>query len=203
MFACKRHIALFILSILVFGSVSALADDAELSGSIVAYEAAPGARGVWHYDMRITWRNHVPAGLTNLNLKLDDGGNCSDEDILAYVMWDTPAGVAHFFDVNAAVYFDAELLMQGDPTLQIQEPIIRFAPNADSEVRPGPNGTAVFTFWSNLPPWPIDQPNDLLSEIFGLDYTFGRIEGVFPALPCDPIATEAASWGAVKARYGR
>ncbi len=203
MFACKRHLILMSLLMLALGAVAAQAEDARIFGTIMAHEAEPGARGNWRYDLRVTWRNADPAGPSYLNLRLDDGGNCTESDILSYLHWDSPAGTAHFYDVNGAVYFDAELLMEGDPSLQIHVPVLRYTPRADSQVRPAPDGTAVFTFWSDLPPWPIDQPNDLLSEVFGGDHAFGDILGVFPGLPCDPITAEESDWGEVKARYGR
>ena len=203
MIACKRHIGkIALLAALLISSV-AVAETAELYGTIMASEAAAGARGVWRYELRVTWQNNSVFSLSHLNLKLDDGTNCDREDITAYLRWDNPVGTATSFDVNGTISFNAELEMSGDPSLMITEPIIKFEPNEFSEVRPGPNGVAVFTFWSDLPPWPIDEPNDLMSEKFGLLHAFGRVEGVFPALPCDPIATEQWSWGMVKAGFNR
>ena len=203
MFACKRHIAIITLVLVTISAFAALADTAEITGSIVGSEAAPGARGNWRYDMRISWDNGEAGGLDYLNLCLDDSGNCTADNILAYLMWDSPAGEAHFYDVNGAVYFDAELIMTGDPRLDISQPVIRFTPTADSQVRPASEGTAWFTFWSNLAPWSIDQPNGLLSEAGDDLSAFGAIEGVFPALPCNPVSSEDMSWGAVKSSYGR
>ncbi len=201
--ACKRHAAKFVIIVIMLAAVSAAANEALLSGTIMATAADPGAPGAWRYEMRVTWENNSPYALSHFNLKLDESNNCTYEDIRSYLIWDSPAGEAHCFGVNAAVYFDAELEMGGDPSLDIYVPLIKYEPNDMSEVRPGPNGVGVFVFWSNLRPWPIDSPNQLLSEKHGQEHSFGQIDGVFPALPCNPIAREQSSWGAVKAGYGR
>ncbi len=201
MIACKRHIGKIALIAAMLITTAAVAENAQLYGTIMASEAEPGARGIWRYEMRVTWNNYSEFSLSHLNLKLDEGGNCSRDDILEYVRWDNPSGTARCFGVNGLIYFDAELNMSGDPDLQIYVPIIKYVPTDDSQVRPGRSGVAVFTFWSDLAPWPIDEPNDLLSEKFGQDQAFGRVNGVFPALPCNPIAAEQWSWGMVKAGF--
>ncbi|MBU0742649.1 hypothetical protein KKG45_03090 [bacterium] len=200
--ACKRHATKSVFIAILLVATSAAADDALLYGTIMAAAARPDAPGDWRYEMRVTWENNSPFALSHFNLKLDDGTNCNDEDIRSYLIWNSPAGVARCFGVNAAIYFDAVLEMGGDPSLGIDVPLIKYEPNDMSEIRPGPNGVGVFVFWSNLPPWPIDRPNVLLSEKFGQLHSFGQMDGVFPALPCDPIATDQSSWGAVKAGYG-
>jgi len=201
MIACKRHTGKIVLIAVMLVATVAVAENAQVYGTIMASEADPGALGNWRYDLRVTWNNHSEFSLNHLNLRLDDGGNCSRDDILDYVRWDNPIGTALSFDVNGLIYFDAELIMDGDPDLQIYVPVIKFVPNNDSQVRPGSRGVAVFTFWSGMQPWSIDEPNDLISEKYGQDYVFGRVDGVFPALPCDPIATEQWSWGMVKSGF--
>jgi len=201
--ACKRHASKFVFIVALLVAACAAADDALLHGTIMASPAEPGARGDWRYEMRVTWDNNSPFALSHFNLKLDDGTNCTEGDIRSYLMWGSPAGEAHGFEVNGSIYFDAVLEMNGDPSLDISVPLIKYEPNDMGDVRPGPSGTGVFVFWSDLPPWPIDRPNLLLSEKFGQEHSFGVMDGVFPALPCNPIATTRESWGTVKVGYGR
>jgi len=200
---CKRHTSKFIIFVALLVATSAAATEPMLHGTIMASQADPGSRGAWRYEMRVSWRNEAPATMRYVNLKIDDGTHCSADDINAYILWDAPAGRAHCHDVNATLYFDAELEMGGDPTLSIFVPLVRFLPNAASETRPSRRGVAEFVFWSDLPPSPIDVPNQLLSEKFAVTHGFGQIDGVFPSLPCNPIPAERASWGTVKAGYGR
>ena len=201
--ACKRHASKFVFIVILLVAASAVAEEAQLYGTIMAAPAGPDAPGVWRYEMRVTWENNSPYALSHFNLKLDDGTNCTEEDISSHLFWDSPAGEAQCFGVNATIYFDAELEMNGDPSLGIDVPLIKYEPNEMSDTRPGPDGVGVFVFWSDLPPWPIDRPNLLLSEKFGQQHSFGQMDGVFPALPCGPIAEDQCSWGTIKMGYGR
>jgi hypothetical protein len=198
---------MFFVAVVLLSATAATATefqpDGVLYGTIVAAQAGPGEPGTWRYEMRVTWVNNSSYALSHFNLNLDDGANCSYQDIVSYLIWESPAGQAQCFGINSTVYFDAVLMMDGDPSLGIYVPIIKYEPNGMSETRTGTRGVGVFTFWSNLSPWPIDEPNDLLSEKFGLLHSFGGLDGVFPALPCNPIAARQQSWGMVKAGYGR
>lgn len=201
MIGCKRHASKSAILVVLLVAATASADEAVLCGTIMANPAGPGEPGAWRYEMRVTWDNEPASALTHFNIKLDEGDNCTYEDIRNYLVWDVPAGEANSASSSAKLYFDADLVMDGDPGLDIDVPLLRYTPNALSETRPGPQGVGVFVFWSDLSPWPVDEPNLLLSERFGRHYGFGELEGVFPALPCDPIPSQEMSWGTVKAGY--
>ncbi len=203
MVARKRHASKFVILVVLLVAVTAMADEAVLCGTIMAHADGPDAPGAWRYEMRVSWDNEPASALTHFNVKLDDGENCTYEDIRSYLIWDSPAGEGRSAGSSAMLYFDAVLEMDGDPGLLIDVPLLRYAPNDMSQSRPGPQGVGVFVFWSDLPPWPVDAPNLLLSERFGRHYVFGELEGVFPALPCDPITSQELSWGTVKAGYAR
>ncbi len=58
-------------------------------------------------------------------------------------------------------------------------------------------------FYSNYEPRATDLPNLLLVDKHGLLSCYGTLEGVFPALPCDPVGNSDESQGTVKTGYGK
>ena len=152
MVARKRHASKFVILVVLLVAVTAMADEAVLCGTIMAHADGPDAPGAWRYELRVSWDNEPASALTHFNVKLDDGENCTYEDIRSYLIWDSPAGEGRSAGSSAMLYFDAVLEMDGDPGLLIDVPLLRYAPNDMSQSRPGPQGVASSTSGPTCPP---------------------------------------------------
>ncbi len=196
-----RHLQFAAVAILILlPATSTLAS--ELAGNITAVYV--GQRGIadWCYTLAVNWDNEPSRGLSHLNLSLGAGTICSEADIAADVLWDVTAGVVINSTFTREIPCQAHYEANGDPSLDITEPLLKFEPSPGSIRGPGPVGWGRLVFYSNKPPAAITTPNTFLSQKFGTYSSFGQVTGVFPALPCDPVGAEESAWGEVKALYG-
>jgi len=193
------QLAVVALLILVAAG-AALASD--LSGVITAEYVGQRGIGEWCYTLAVTWQNEPDRGLSHLNLSLGAGTLCSESDIDAGVLWGVNAGMIINSDFTREIPCQAQYEANGDPSLDIDEPLLKFEPHPGSIRGPGPAGWGRLVFYSNKPPAAITTPNNFLSQKFGTFSSTGQVTGVFPALPCDPVAAEVSAWGEVKALYG-
>ncbi|MFH1845443.1 MAG: hypothetical protein ABIF77_19840 [bacterium] len=159
--------------------------------------------GAWTYRLVITWNTGTPHALSHMNLKLDDpDGNCECEEIESALTWGDPIGFSHESPSYCLVYYYGEFLCHGDPSISVDGIMLKFEPYENPECEPGTGGVATFTFYSDYPPVPIAEDNLFLSDKFSGYVGFGPVTGVFPAIPCDPVETERATWGDLKQGYG-
>ncbi len=196
-----RYLQLAAAAILVLVAAgTALASD--LSGVITAEFVGPHGIGEWRYTLAVNWENLPARGLSHLNLSLGAGTVCTEEDLAAGVLWGFNAGMVINSDFTREILCLAQYEVNGDPSLNITEPLLKFEPHPGSIRGPGPVGWGRLVFYSDRPPAAIVTPNSFLSQKFGTYSSFGQVTGVFPALPCDPVDAEVSAWGEVKALYG-
>jgi hypothetical protein len=156
--------------------------------------------GDWKYTISIAWNS--PHGLSHWDLWIDDTTNCTCEEIGMALTWEDPAGSSDG-EGGCTVEYSAELKCSGDPSIDLDGILIKFEPSNNCE--PGQTGSGEFYFYSDYPPAPIQDPNSpphgFLINKNGNSFCDGELSGVFPGLPCNPTADEAASWGILKSIY--
>jgi hypothetical protein len=200
-----RFVGIVLLLILAAGAAFAGYDKVEdcpvFNGNCVAGPNTdePGL-GAWRYEMSINWdtgRN----GVSHIDLIVDNGENCSEADLEAGLDFATVAGQAAG-EPSCTVDFWADIEPNGDPSIPgVIEPIIKYE-YADGGCELGSNGTAVLVFYSDYPPYPIQEDNLFLVEKHANRNCRGELTGEFPGLPCAPVTNENETFSGLKVRYG-
>lgn len=197
------------ISALVLAAMTlpAAAGDCFINGAITAsMNTGDLSLGRWQYTLEVSWDTGQVYGLSHLDLLVDKpGGNCLCGDIAAALAFAQPAGLSDGVPPGCTVEYDASVECSLDPTISELDGIgIKWQESAESVgCEPGPTGTGVFTFYSDLGPYPITE-DILIFLLAGMGHTCtGSITGVFPDIPCGPIAATETSWTAVKGIFGR
>ena len=172
-----------------------------IRGSIEAEEACLQELGQWRYTLTIEWSNATGHDMSHFNLSLGAGTECGEEEISRQVRFQALAGFLYQGGWNVPVGCYASFERRGDPSLGITEPLLKFEPCTYMQRPVGDSGVGKVVFWSDHAPADILMPNRFLSEKFGRDGITGEVTGVFPGLPCDPVAGETMDWGRVKSTY--
>jgi hypothetical protein len=162
--------------------------------------------GAWMYTMTVSWDTGAQTSLSHLDLIVDfPGGTCLCSDVAGALNFGAIAGTSDGTPGGCDVDYTAEVECYGDPSIPGDEGIlIKWEPMMmDGGCEPGPTGTGMFTFYSDLAPAMVDDTQPLILEKDGGESCEGTITGVFPALPCDPVAAEATTWTEVKGLYNR
>ena len=111
------------------------------------------------------------------------------------------AGQSDTETADCYVDYNAFFECDGDPSIPgVTGELIKFEPLAD-DCEPGATGSGTFTFYSDLPPVPVNENILALVDKAGQTSCYGQLTGVFPALACDPVGNEAQTWGTVKSLY--
>jgi hypothetical protein len=190
------------LLILAFGS-GASAEDCFIGGTITASPNPDPAGPNWVYTMVISWDTGNNYSLSHANLLLDPGlGTCLCQDFHDALDWGSPVGYSDGNPGGCTVDYEGFLECGGDPSIpEVDGFLLKFEPIEDGSCEPGPTGTGTFTFYSNLPPAPIDE--DVLSVVdkHAQQYCFGHLSGDFPAMACDPVSNEDSAWGSLKGMF--
>lgn len=198
----KTFITLLLLALLalpVFTGVAA-ASDCNISGEIVAMRNPNPEGRDWVYTLTVNWNTGTKYALSHISLLLDaEGGTCSCQDFYSALSWEPIIGKTTRGSTWESL-FEGELGCKGDPSIPgLGGIVLKFEPMEGDE--PGPYGGAVFKFYSDLRPAPVDEDVLSLVDKFGQKSCFGSLTGEFPGLPCDPVAAEDSSWGRVKGLY--
>jgi hypothetical protein len=189
--------ALYLLLIALFAS-PALAD-CLIWGNSEGFPSDDPTLGTWRYELTVSWDNSM-YGMSHLDLIIDDGLNCSTSDLGSGLTFPGVGGDG-FGEDGCALQYDSYLSPDGDPSLGLFQPMIKFEPQEYSGCEAGEVGTAVLVFYSDYPPYPVADHNMALVEKYAGFMCVGNLTGVFPALPCSPVAAEVIDWGSLKAQY--
>jgi hypothetical protein len=186
---------------LVFGAQAALAE-CFIGGTITA-DPNPDPQGpTWMYTVVISWDTGNNYSLSHANLLMDSStGTCRCQDFMDALIWDDPAGSSDGTPMPCTVDYQAFLECEGDPSIpEVEGILLKFEP-IEGDCEPGPTGTGTFVFYSNLPPYPINE--ELLSVVdkYSLEYCFGFLSGDFPTMVCDPVGNEDSNWGELKGMF--
>lgn len=186
----------------VFGAQAALAQ-CFIGGTITA-SPNPNLSGPnWMYTMEISWDTGNNYSLSHANLLIDPGlGTCTCQDFTDALSWDSPIGTSNGYPEPCTVEYEGFLECGGDPSIpEVSGFLLKFEPIEDEFCEPGPTGTATFTFYSNLPPVPIDEEILSVVDKHAQEYCFGNMSGDFPAMACDPVGTQDSSFGSLKGLF--
>lgn len=164
--------------------------------------ADPAAPAAWKYTLTVTWDTDSPYGVSHVDLLPGAKGRCTCDDLEAGILWVDPVGESDGDPAPCTVGFNMFLECDGDPSLGIDEPLFKFEYIEDTGCEPSNTGMMTAVFYSPFPPAMIEEPNLALVDKHAQLDCWGQLSGVFPALPCDPLPSDAASWGAIKSLYG-
>jgi hypothetical protein len=177
-----------------------------IDGSITA-EMNDGdpSLGAWCYTLEVIWDTDAMTALSHLDLFIDGpNGTCDCEAVTASINLAYPAGHSDGEPDGCNVDYEGFIECNGDPSIPLEGILLKWEPlEMPDGCEPGPVGTGYFTFYSDNAPVPVDDSLPLLAEKNDGQYCGGLVGGVFPALPCDPVATEAATWTEIKGLYDR
>ncbi len=172
-----------------------------LSGTISANLDDGSGYGTWKYTLRVSWDTGTKFGLSHFDLIVDDGTNCACSEIDNAIAWGGSPGFMVSEDGDCQMGMDKELNCKGDPSIGVYSSLFKFEPNEGPDCQTGPVGELVIVFYSDFRPGRIADPNLFLVDKYANYSDFGMVTGWFPALPCDPVATEALSWASMKSIY--
>ena len=197
----KKLLLWIVLPFVFLMAPSVLLAESYLIGNITAEAGDWGELGSWKYTLYVTWDTGTNYGLSHLDLIVDDGTHCTCSAIGDAINWDTPPGYFVGEEGLCQMGLDTELNCQGDPSIDVWSPLFKFEPNEGPDCHAGPVGEMTIVFYSNFSPAPIADPNLFLVDKYSQYSEFGMVTGVFPGLPCDPIANTAYPWAGLKAIY--
>ncbi len=194
----KTTTALLFLALLGLATAAGARDYGFIQGRITAERNTYNPdRGAWRYTFTVSWQSSTQHAISHLGLLLGLGG-CTCEDLAGVFLWDDPNALFH---ERHCPDIESKFECHGDPGLETDDPVYKFEFVAVRGCDPQPSGHYQVQFLSDLPPYPITRSNRFLTAKFGQERVDGEITGVFPALQCNPIASETVSWGQVKAGY--
>ncbi len=187
--------------VLLMGAQAVMAE-CFINGTISASDNPDPEGPTWMYTMVITWDTGNNFSLSHANLLMDaEGGTCLCQDFLQAVSWDDPIGSSDGYPGGCTVDYQGFLECGGDPSIpDVEGILLKFEPIGGG-CEPGPTGTATFTFFSNLPPSPIDDSVLSVVDKHARQSCLGYLTGDFPAMSCDPVGNEDSSWGQMKGMF--
>jgi hypothetical protein len=159
--------------------------------------------GQYLYTIEISWDTGVQQAQSHLDVLLDiDVEACVCICEFSFGVEDTTGVSDGTLDGECLVYYHAEFLCEGDPSVGgVDGPLVKFEPYP-SDCEPGAIGSGTFWFYSDWPPVEIETPNDLLVMKFDSDQCSGELSGFLPGcIDCDATPVESTTWGKIKSIY--
>ena len=193
-FFVKPGLALAVLAILAVPGLSAAV--CNVDGHIEAEMIDDPGMPMYMYTLTVAWDMDSPHGLSHLDLVVDvEGGTCGCSDFADAITFG--GGSSDGVD-NCTVEYMTYLECGGDPSIPGVDGILfKFEPDETDGCEPGPTGTGVFVFYSDLAPVPVNEDVIALVDKAGQESCTGTITGVFPAMSCDPVPSDGSSLGSL------
>jgi hypothetical protein len=173
----------------------------DLAATGTAYMATePGYEGLWVYCYEVTWSN-LPHGVSHLDFLLTMLEDCPCVCVNGYFAFEDTVGYGPGIDGECpcTVYYYGFFECNGDPSIPIYGPLIKFEPFEDG-CEPDVEGTAQLCFYSVAAPvygnWP-----DYIAIKFAGESETGDLNGPLPGCENGVSGIEASTWGNVKALY--
>jgi hypothetical protein len=161
--------------------------------------------GDWRYTVTMEWDTGTQHAVSHLDLLLALEA-CPDVcEAFPFAVLDT-VGSGPGIDQNeesCTVYYQAEFNCIGDPSIGIEDPLIKFEPISGGYCEPDVYGTVTFRFYTDWSPTPVSQPNDLLVLKAAQGICRGELSGSLPECMGSQTSTHSATWGQVKSCYLR
>lgn len=197
----SKNLRILVAIAVILGGASTVHAQCFIGGDITAALNSDPYGPAWVYTLTITWDNDVVFDLSHMDLILDAvGGSCTLADFYAQLSWPDPIGTSDGVG-GCTVEYHGDLTSNGDPSIPgVTGILLKFEPY-ENGCEPDDVGTATFVFYSDLAPVPVDE--DILSVVdkFAGMYCFGHLTGLFPGMDCDPVDSQAQSWGSVKSTF--
>ncbi len=173
-----------------------------LSGDMAYEMTTDPMLPAYQYTLTVMWDMDSPYGLSHLDLVVDlPGGTCGCEAFDEAIFFDAIAGSSDG-EGGCSVDYAANLECSGDPSIPGVDGILfKFEPMEGMGCEPGPVGTGIFVFYSDLAPVPVDEEFAALVDKAGLQSCTGSLTGVFPGMACDPVPTESSTFDGIKSFY--
>jgi hypothetical protein len=155
--------------------------------------------GIWKYTIEFCWNSSH--GLSHWDLWLDDWTNCLCEELMDAVGFGDVIGMTTSED-GCLTHYTFEWRCGNEPSIDVPGIILKFEPAGGCE--PGHSGSGEFYFYSHFEPVPIAPESPMYGFLINKNsngYCDGELTGVFPAIECDPVPAEGATWGGIKSIY--
>jgi hypothetical protein len=184
--------SLFIASLLLLVLTTVAGAQCVSGTSTASVETSGPYDGLWKYTVDISWT--TTQGLSNVTM--DCGfGICAAATCAETFSFETVAGTGS--GDGCTVDFAGEFNCNGNPSIGINDPIVKWDVTAACEAEN--SGTATLYFYSSLGPSPQSQaPVFLLKN--GQNVCTGQISGDCPTPPC-VVPVSSSSWGGLKEDY--
>ena len=191
-----------LLTLLVMSSAQIALGQCDISGTIVASTSADPGDPAWTYTLTMNWDTGSKYALSHMNLLVGSAeGTCTCADFQDALSWYDPIGYSDGAP-SCTVDYIGNLECNGDPSIPgVDNILLKFEPIERRGCEPGTTSTAVFTFYSDLSPVPVDEEILSLVYKFANNSCFGSLSGDFPAMSCDPVDVDKVEWGGVKSLY--
>jgi hypothetical protein len=159
--------------------------------------------GLWRYTVNAVWEIDAQWALSHMNVILALGEcTCICEEF-SFAAHDT-AGVSTGYvdrEEPCTNYYFAEFNCHGDPSIDLEEPLVKFE-DIEDICEPALLGEGTFVFFSDWPPRALEQPTQQLALKAGYGLVcFGPLTGVLPECTCDGVPAEVSTWGRLKMLY--
>jgi hypothetical protein len=191
-------ICLLAVACLLLIGVSAHANPDCWANGTAQLATETGFEGYWKYCYDVSWVE-LPNGVSHLDvfLLLDDCVTVCDPGYFTFA--DTVGTGPGCNDEPCTVYYYGLFECNGDPSIGVNTPLVKFEPYGDGHCEPDKAGTAYLCFYSMAPPVQAGSFSDVIAIKFGPNSDTGDLSGVLPS--CVTTGTDDASWSQVKALY--
>jgi hypothetical protein len=192
-------IGLVLLALVVVVTVPASADPDMWATGSACLSSDPEHEGYWEYCYEISWIN-LPHGVSHVDLflLLDE---CACACSPGYFAFEDTCGSGPGTPNGelCMVYYYGFFECFGDPSIEVETPLVKFEPYADG-CEPDTEGWAEVCFYSVAAPI-YGGYNDVIALKFGELWATGYLDGPLPDCDTGYSGSSATTWGAVKALY--
>jgi hypothetical protein len=184
----------------------ATADDCSLTGTCTAVPNPDDpVLGAWKCCVEVIWDTGSNHALSHIDVLLGlEACDCVCEEFPFAAQ--NPAGTSigeEGRSIGCSVYYRAEWLCHGDPSLDIAAPLVKFEPIEQGSCHTTSTGEGLFCFHSDWPPVEVATPNELLARKAANDTCTGQLAGMVPDCSCGYAPVAGCTWGEIKARFTR
>jgi len=195
----KMTAILFLAAVLLAAPALQARDYAFIKGTITAEPNTYNPdMGQWRYCIEFEWETGSRHAMSHVNLLMGLGG-CTCADIRDALHWVEGADVLRERPGCGGV--EAKFECNGDPSLDIRDPLYKFDFKDERGCDPDPSGNVRVWFLADQPPAPITTPNAFLVGKYAGETITGEVTGVFPGLACNPVGNRSMTWSRVKVGY--
>lgn len=160
----------------------------------------PEYQGYWKYCYDVSWGN-LPHGVSHLDLLLCMLADCPCVCTPGYFAFEDTvgSGPGTYLERPCTVYYYGLFECYGDPSISIDDPLIKFEPY-EGDCEPDGMGTAHVCFYSVAAPVYGTWVDYVVIKFAGLS-AFGTLEGPLPGCEYGASGSDESTWGKIKTLY--